>query len=50
MDQYMGNLFFRQQSMKEIAQSTYRELRYWNGWHEAMLKEEKKQIEKSKKK
>jgi hypothetical protein len=41
----MGNLFFRKQPISEIYALSYDELKYWNGWHEIMAKEERKAFE-----
>jgi hypothetical protein len=50
MDQWMGNLFFRKQPISEIRSLRYAEMRYWNEWHELMIKAEKKQIDELEKK
>ena len=46
----MGNLFYRQQPIDNIYALTYHEMKYWNEWHEIMIAEEKKAIEKAKSK
>jgi len=46
----MANLFFRKQPISEIKRLRYAEMREWNEYHEIMIKEEQRQIEKSKKK
>lgn len=38
----MGNLFSRRVSTVEIKKMSYREMKYWNGWHELMSKQEEK--------
>jgi len=38
----MGNLFSRGQSIADLKEAAYHELKYWNEWHELMAKEEAK--------
>jgi hypothetical protein len=40
MDQMMGNLFSRGQSIDVIRELCYTEMRYWNEWHKVMAKRE----------
>lgn len=47
MWQWMGNLFFRKQPISEITRLRFSEIKEWNWWHEEMIKEEKKYIEKN---
>jgi hypothetical protein len=44
MEQWMGNLFFRKQPISEIRSLRYHEMKYWNNWHELMIKEEQESI------
>ena len=46
----MGNLFYRNVSPSELKEMPYHELKYWNEWHELMVKTEQKAIKKSKEK
>lgn len=46
MWQWMGNLFYRKQPISEIKKLRFAELKEWNSWHELMIKEEKKIIDK----
>lgn len=39
MHQWMGNLFYRRVPPSEINAMGYREMEYWNNWHEIMAKE-----------
>jgi hypothetical protein len=41
----MGNLFYRGVRPVEIAQMSYEELRYWNGWHEVFKAAEVRALE-----
>jgi len=41
----MGNLFYRGQQITVIRSLKYSEMKYWNGWHEIMAKEESKAFE-----
>lgn len=43
----MGNLFFRGQQISEIKKLGFKEMKYWNNWHELMVKAEKDQIKKN---
>lgn len=45
---WLGNLFFRGASPTELTAMPYRELRYWNEWHEVMADEERKSVERAK--
>ena len=36
----MGNLFYRKQPINIIKDLRYAELKYWNGWHELMEKQQ----------
>jgi hypothetical protein len=45
MWQWCGNLFYRGQSISDIYNLSYFELKMWNEWHEMMEKAEKKAIE-----
>lgn len=38
----MGNLFYRRVSPAEIKAMKFKELKYWNGWHEILANEESK--------
>lgn len=38
--QMMGNLFYRRVAPSEIKSMGYKEMKYWNDWHELMAKEE----------
>jgi hypothetical protein len=38
----MGNLFYRGVSPAEIKKMKYKEMKYWNKWHEIMSNEEAK--------
>jgi hypothetical protein len=38
----IGNLFYRKVSISEIKKMGWCELKYWNEWHEILVKEEKK--------
>jgi len=40
MDQFMGNMFYRGQSMSEIRAADYDDLKYFNGWHKAIERAE----------
>lgn len=42
VDQWIGNLFYRNVSTAEIKQMNYRELKYWNSWHEEMVEADKR--------
>jgi hypothetical protein len=42
--QWMGNLFYRKQSIHIIKKLRFAELKEWNSWHELMVKEEDKTI------
>jgi hypothetical protein len=42
---WLGNLFFRGASPSELSAMPYRELEYWNEWHEVMAKEERRSAE-----
>jgi hypothetical protein len=44
----MGNLFSRGASPAEIESMNYRQLKYWNEWHEIMYEAEKKEYDKGK--
>jgi hypothetical protein len=44
----MGNLFFRNVSPSELKQMGYKEMQYWNEWHELMDKEEKEAMKRTK--
>lgn len=41
----MGNLFYRHVSPDVIEAMTYHKMKYWNDWHDIMVKEERKAIE-----
>ena len=41
----MGNLFYRRVSPTEIENMDFKDLKYWNSWHETLIKEEKKATE-----
>ena len=41
MDQMIGNLFYRGVTVTELKGMGYRELKYWNQWHELMAKAER---------
>jgi hypothetical protein len=41
VDQWLGNLFYRGQQINTLMTMTYAELKYWNDWHEIILKEDK---------
>lgn len=41
--QYMGNLFYRGQQASEIKKMTISEIRYWNNWHDCLIKETDRQ-------
>lgn len=36
MDQWLGNLFSRGQSLEVLERTGFHSLGYWNGWHEIM--------------
>lgn len=36
MHQWMGNLFYRGASPTELESMSWKQLRYWNGWHVVM--------------
>lgn len=40
--QWAGNLFFRGVAPSEISSMEYHDLKYWNGWHELISKEEER--------
>lgn len=40
MSQWMGNLFYRRQSIQVIKDLRYAEMKYWNTWHEIMEKQQ----------
>lgn len=44
---YLGNLFFRGASPSELMSMPFRELKYWNEWHEVMTREEIRSTEKA---
>jgi len=44
MDTWMGNMFYRHQSIDVIDRLTYSDLKYWNEWHEIMIRAEKRVI------
>jgi len=44
ISQFMGNLFYRGQQITVIRSLKYSEMKYWNGWHEIMAKEESKAL------
>ena len=50
MSQWMGNLFYRKQQISEITSLRYAEMKYWNEWHEIMIKADKKAIDEANKK
>ena len=37
----MGNLFSRGQPIGDIRKLGYKEMKYWNEWHEVMAKRER---------
>jgi hypothetical protein len=41
MDQMLGNLFSRGQSIEVLGRTDFHTLAYWNGWHELMVEAEK---------
>jgi hypothetical protein len=38
MHQWMGNLFFRGATPSELEAMSFERMRYWNRWHELMVK------------
>jgi hypothetical protein len=38
MDQWMGEMFYRGQSMENIRQADYDDLKYFSGWSKLMTK------------
>lgn len=42
----MGNIFYRGVCPSVIGDMGYRELKYWNDWHERMVKAEKQAVQK----
>ena len=42
VNQWVGNLFYRRVSPAEITAMGYVEMKYWNEWHELMVREEQK--------
>lgn len=42
MDQMMGNLFYRGVQPSEIKAMDYREMKYWNTWHDRIADAEVK--------
>jgi hypothetical protein len=47
---YLGNLFFRGAGPSELSAMPFRELKYWNDWHEVMATEERRSAEQSRSK
>ena len=43
----MGNLFYRGASITELKAMGFREMRYWNEWHELMTQAEKDSVKSS---
>lgn len=41
INQWMGNLFYRNVSPSEIKDMGYSELKYWNEWHDIMSEAER---------
>ena len=46
----MGNLFYRNVAPLDLLKMNYREIKYFNGWHEVMDEAERKAQEKAGKK
>lgn len=42
----MGNLFYRKVSPDVIERMAYHRMKYWNDWHELMVKAEREAIDK----
>jgi hypothetical protein len=40
MDQFMGNMFYREQPMSEIRAADYDDLKYFNVWHKQIERAE----------
>lgn len=49
LHQWIGNVFSRGAGPAEINAMTYHEIKYWNDWHEAMHREEKRSSDQAKK-
>lgn len=49
MNQMMGNLFYRKQPIETIRSLRYAEMKYWNEWHELMIKKEQEEIDRANK-
>lgn len=45
----MGNMFYRGQPVNVIDNMTYSDLKYWNNWHEVMVRAEKRVIKEASK-
>jgi len=48
VDQFMGNLFFRNVPTSDIKAMKYHELKYWSGWHDQINEAERKAAEAAK--
>ena len=46
INQIMGNLFFRGVPISDIKVMGYKELVYWDDWHQLMIKAEKEALKK----
>jgi hypothetical protein len=46
----LGNLFSRGQKISDLNYMSYSELKYWDGWHDAMMDSENPDAKKKNKK
>jgi hypothetical protein len=44
MDQWLGNLFGRGQSIEVLERAAFHALAYWNDWHKLMAEREAKDV------